>query len=569
MRHSNLKLAVVIKSLILSGCTMQAASIHQQSADVVIYGATPAGIAATLAVQYEGAKAIVIETTPSIGGMITGGIACTDTSTPELVGGIARKFFMEVVRRERESTPQITPSMQFRGTTIPWSLPRVWDLEPAVAAQVFEQWMKEGKTEILLQRHVVSVKKIGDRIQSIVLSDGTWVSGKIFIDASYEGDLMALAGVSSTYGRESEAEYGETLAGIRNPHFKRNYTTEEYGTPTREYMHYGQFGAELSARDKNGKLFWGVESGPLGTPGSADKRMQAFCYRLVVTQDPKMRVAWPKPEHYDNSHYELLLHYIQAHPNITFSRLIHLTPVPNGKWDLNASGPFSIDYVGGNRDFPALSYDQRRKMLQDHIDYEQGFLWFLAHDPRVLPQLRDEVNSWGLAKDEWVNSHNWPQQIYIREGRRMIGDYVMAEKDVLTNKTKDDSVGLGSFVLDSHWVRRLEIDNGSVRVEGDLDDSINLADHPYEIPYRALTPKRKEITNLLVPVCISATHIAICTVRMEPVYMILGHSAGVAAVMALKGNVAVQDIDAGALQKKLIEQGQILHQSQQRKLPLA
>jgi len=253
-----------------------------------------------------------------------------------------------------------------------------------------------------------------------------------------------------------------------------------------------------------------------------------------------------------------LLRYIRAHPGICFARLVHLGPIPNGKFDLNASGPFSIDYIGGNADYPDGDYVTRDRIYRDHEDYEKSFLWFLANDPRVPKSLRDDVNSWGLAKDEFTDTDHWPAQLYVREARRMIGQYIMTEHDVLKNKTKFDSVGMGSFVLDSHWVQRFENEQGFVRVEGHLDESISLANDPYEIPYRSLTPKPEQCRNLLVPVCVSATHVAMCTIRMEPVYMILGHSAGVAAVMALRSNQAVQDIDTGGLLSKLRGQGQIL-----------
>ncbi len=270
------------------------------------------------------------------------------------------------------------------------------------------------------------------------------------------------------------AEYGEKLAGVREPHFVRNYTEEEYATPTIEYMHHGQWGADIAARDASGKLLWGIESLPFGEIGSADKRLQAYCYRLIATQRPELMAAWPKPAHEHPARYELLLRYIQAHPGITFARLVHLGAIPNGKFDLNASGPFSIDYVGGNPGYPAASYEERDRMLQDHEDYEKGFLWFLAHDPRVPKALRDETNTWGLANDEFVDNHFWPTQIYVRESRRMIGDYVMNEKDILQENTKDDSVGMGSFVLDSHWVRRIVNSQGFVRIEGQLEtESIN------------------------------------------------------------------------------------------------
>jgi hypothetical protein len=532
--------------------------------DVVVFGGTPAGLAAAQAAVREGASVVVVEPTTHIGGMVTGGIAVTDTGTPHLVGGISGEFFNEVEREEKSTVPSSgPPTMQFRGKTLPTRSPRDWDLEPKVARRVFEEWVRRGGYRLLVNRKIAAVEKKNGAIISVRLSDGTVLAARMFIDASYEGDLMAKAGVSNTYGRESSAQYGEKLGGVQSPHFVRNYTEEYYSEPGIEYTHHGQFGADIPARDKKGKLLWGVEDGPQPPLGSADKRLQAYCYRLVATQKAD-RLPWPKPDRYDPDHYRLLLLYVQAHPKISFARLVHLGAIPNGKFDLNASGPFSIDYIGGNRDYPALDDGARTRMLQDHADYEKGFLWFLSHDPRVPATLRDEVNSWGLCKDEWSDTGNWPVQIYIRESRRMLGEYVMTEKDILRDKRKEGSIGMGSFVLDSHWVRRFANEQGFVRVEGHLDESVNLGQNPYEIPYRSIVPKQSECRNLLVPVCLSASHVAVCTIRMEPVYMILGHSAGVAAVMAMKSGQPVQRIDVAALTRTLASQGQVLHYSKQK-----
>jgi hypothetical protein len=555
----------ITTTLCLLSLSLQADAAAALRADVVIYGGTPGGLAAAAAVVREGATVIVVEPTSHIGGMVTGGIAITDTGTPELVGGLAADYFNEVASHEVTGLPR-APVLLSRGKEYPWRAPGKWDIEPKVAREVFAKWVKKGRYQLLLAKRVERVRKKGARIAGIRLTDGVEIDGDMFIDASYEGDLMARAGVSNTYGRESSTQYGEKLAGVREPHFVKNYTEEEYATPTIAYMHHGQWGADISARDAAGKLLWGIDGSPLGEIGSADQRIQAYCYRLIATQRAELKMPWPKPAQDHPERYELLLRYIHAHPGITFARLVHLGSIPNGKFDLNASGPFSIDYVDGNRGYPAASYAERDRMLQDHEDYEKGFLWFLAHDSRVPKGLRDEANTWGLAKDEFVDSHFWPTQIYLRESRRMIGQYVMSEKDILQQRTKEDSVGVGSFVLDSHWVRRIVNSEGFVRIEGHLDESINLAKNPYEIPYRSLTPRPQECTNLLVPVCVAATHVAICTIRMEPVYMVLGHSAGVAAVMALRSGKAVQEIDVARLTQKLKEQRQVLHKSQQRQL---
>jgi hypothetical protein len=558
-RRSFISLAAGMAAWFLIVCCAHGQTART-TADVVVYGGTPAGLAAASAAVREGVSVIVVEPTSHIGGMVTGGIAVTDTGTPHLVGGLAGQFFDEAAAQTANTAGhRQTPCILFHGDELPWRKPAKWDLEPKTARLVFQRWVRQGGYQLLTRNKVLRVQKRDAWIRSITLSDGTILSGSVFIDASYEGDLMARAGVAYTYGRESADTYGEKLAGVRSPHFVKNYSEETYRTPGLEYMHHGQFGADIPARDEKGRLLWGIEETANAPVGAADKRVQAYCFRLIATQRKDLIVPWPKPHRYYPERYELLLRYIQAHPGICFARLVHLGAIPNGKFDLNASGPFSIDYVGGNLGYPEAAYEACERMLQDHEDYEKGFLWFLAHDPRVPLKLSEEVNSWGLSKDEFSDTEYWPVQLYIRESRRMVGRYVMTEHDVLRNKTKEDSVGMGSFVLDSHWVRRFVNAEGHVRVEGHLDESVNLAANPYEIPYRSLTPQTKQCRNLLVPVCLSASHVAICTIRMEPVYMVLGHSAGVAAAMASKSGKGVQDVDVSVLLEKLTAQRQVLH----------
>jgi len=530
-----------------------------EEVDVLIYGATPAGLTAAFAVLRAGATAVIVNPCEHVGGMVTGGIGVTDTLTPNLVGGLARQFFERVVEVTREEHPRSPrPILWFHGEPLPWREPKRWDLEPKVASRVFTEMIHRWGLKIHQPDPVVHVERNDRRVLACQLRSGLQVRAKIFIDASYEGDLMARAGVSYTWGREGSAHYGERLAGVRPPHFTQKYPEEIYETPGIEYMHHGQFGADIPARNERGALLWGVEPGPVEPPGSPDRRLQAYCFRLIVTQKQDLKVPWPAPRNYRPERYELLLRYIQAHPRICFPRLVHLAAIPGEKFDLNASGPFSIDYVGGNYGFTEASLARRKRIVEDHEDYQKGFFWFLAHDPRVPERLRRELGSWGLAKDEFVDSANWPPQLYIREGRRMLGTYIMTEHDVLVEKKKPDSVGMGSFVLDSHWVRRYEDERGFVRIEGHLDESINLARAPYQIPYRSLTPRLEDCQNLLVPVCVSASHVAYCTIRMEPVYMILGEAAGVAAAVAVRNRLAVQDVDPSLLQSRLRSDGQVL-----------
>lgn len=536
-------------------------------ADVVVYGGSPAGLAAAQAVVREGGTAIVVEPTSQVGGLVTGGIACTDTGTPHFVGGLSAEFFDSVAAEQQRLYPDPVPAkLLFRGQALPWRTPRRWDLEPKTATRIFEGWISKAGHNVIRQQRVASVSLKKGRISAIRLTDGTEITGKVFIDASYEGDLMAKSDVEYTWGREGREEYGESLAGVRTAHYRQNYSEEYLSKPGIEYTHHGQFSADIPARNAAGKLIWGISDKELASEGSEDQRVQAYCFRLISTQRDDLKVPWPRPKRYVPERYELLLKYVQAHPDISFARLVHFATIPNGKFDLNASGPFSIDYVGGNFDYPDGDYKTRDRIFADHIDYQQGFLWFLAHDDRVPKQLREEVNSWGLCRDEYPDTDHWPVQLYIREARRMKGWYIMTERDILTEKTKEDSVGMGSFVLDSHWVQRFVDSKGNVRIEGHLDESISLAKAPYEVPYRSLVPVKDQCENLLVPVCMSATHVAICTIRMEPVYMMMGHAAGAAAMMAARSGSAVQEVDPKALTARLRQQNAVLHIEQARKV---
>lgn len=536
------------------------AAAANYSAAVVVYGATPAGLAAARAAARAGQTVVLIEPSRHIGGLVTGGISCTDTGTPQWVGGVSAEFYEAVAAETRRRYPNPkTPELLFRGQKLPWRPHKMWDFEPQVAFQVYESWVRQSGIRLIRSQRVASARHKDGVISEIRLTNGDVIQGKVFVDASYEGDLMARANVPHTWGRESIVEHNEDLNGVRTPHFRKFYTEEYLGKPGIEYTHHGQFSAEVPARG-----LWGVAAKPEAAPGSADKKIQAYCFRLIATQRPDIRVPWPKPKNYLPQRYELLLKYVLAHPAISFARLVHFSAIPNGKFDLNASGPFSIDYVGGNYAYPGADYPERDKIFADHMDYQQGFLWFLAHDPRVPATLRDEVNTWGLCRDEYPDTNHWPVQLYIRECRRLQGEYLMTQHDILTKKTKDDSVGMGSFVLDSHWVERYADDAGHARIEGHLDETISLAKAPYEIPFRCLLPRRESARNLIVPVCVSATHVAICTIRMEPVYMMLGHAAGLAAARAAASGAAVQDLDSAALITALRAEGAVLHASQAR-----
>ncbi|MDZ4289442.1 MAG: FAD-dependent oxidoreductase, partial [Prosthecobacter sp.] len=519
--------------LILTAAALQAAP-----ADVVIYGGTPAGLAAAIAAAREGASVVVIEPTHWIGGMVTGGLTHTDKGKEETIGGLPREFFT----RAAASKP---------GTEL-------WYAEPQTNMATFKTMLAEAGVKVITGQTLTAITKDGARITSLTTTDGAIHEGHVFIDATYEGDLMAKAGVSYIVGRESRAQYGESLAGFY-PMPIRPRTVEimnsdcpGIGGTGPSYIHGTP--ASIPALDDRGYPIFGVYR-TNAAPGSADRLTQSYNFRICVTQEPGNLVPFPKPAHYDPKRYELLLRLIKAYPKVGFGRLFHLGKIAGGKYDLNAQGFFSTDYPGANTDYPDGDAATRARIWQDHIDYIQGLFWFLGHDERVPQSLRDQANSWGLCKDEFTDNNHWPYALYVREARRLIGEYVMVQKDLQTDIFKDDSVGMGSFVIDCHIVQRIVAEDGTVRDEGSFQDAPAL---PYQIPYRSLTPKRTECENLLVPVCLSASHIAYCSLRMEPVYMALGHASGLAAVMAVKANTAVQSVDVSALRKQLIAQKAVL-----------
>jgi len=373
------------------------------------------------------------------------------------------------------------------------------------------------------------------------MENGSSWKAKIFIDATYEGDLMAQAGVSYTLGREGISQYGESLAGVRAE------------TPNH------QFNVKISPYDSKGKLLPEIQAGPAGEPGAADKKEQAYNFRLCFSMDAANQTPFPKPHGYDPNRYALLARLLNARTEQegrapTLETVLLIGRLPNNKADMNNKGAFSTDYIGGSWKYPEASYAQRDKIWQEHYDYTAGFLYFLAHDAQVPKPLQNEMNQWGLAKDEFIDTANWPPQLYVREARRMIGEYVMTQKDVQTDVKKPDPIGMGSYGIDSHNIQRVVSKEGFVVNEGDTE----VPSQPYQIPYRILVPKRQEVQNLLVPVCVSASHIAYGSLRMEPQYMIMGQAAGVAAKLAIANNQAVQEIDTAQLGRELKEEGVIL-----------
>ena len=496
--------------------------------DVVVYGGTSGGVVAAVAAGREGAKVVLLEPGKHLGGMTTGGLGATDFGKKEVIGGYSLEFYKRVGKKYGE--------------------PIGWFFEPHVAEEVMKEMAAEAKVEVRYGRRLKEqggVVKKGSRVTAIVMENGEQYTGKVFIDTSYEGDLMAQAKVSYTWGRESTAVYGETLAGVR----------------PKDRGH--QFDVKVSAYGEGKQLLPEIQTGPRGSLGQGDRKVQAYNFRMCLTNNPANRLAYPKPANYDPKRFEIL---VRLFPELTKQKgrplrmrdFMIMSVMPNQKSDMNNYGPFSTDYIGKSWDYPEASYSRRAEIWRDHEDYTKGFYYFLANDPKVPQGLQDEVKLWGLSSDEFTDTENWPHQLYVREARRMVGDFVMIQKDVQTERTKADVIGMGSYNSDSHNVQRFVQEDGTAQNEGNMEVSVK----PYQIPYRIMLPKPAQATNLLVPVCLSASHVTYSTVRMEPVYMILGQAAGVAAKMAIAANVPVQKIDTKALTEKLLSQGAVFEWKQ-------
>lgn len=494
--------------------------------DVAVYGGTAGGVIAAVAAARQGASVILLEPGKHLGGMVSGGLGATDVGNAQAVGGYSREFFNRV--RDYYVDKYGPKSQQVKDCT------GGFRFEPHVAEHVFREMLL--KTPVHFGQRLDRVGMAGSRVTSITMESGLTVHAQVFIDVSYEGDLLAKARVSYTVGREGRDKYDEALAGVQ------------------QFSPAHQWPVKVSPFARGKLLLPLVQAEPPGAPGSGDRKVQAYNFRLCMTRDPKQRLPFPKPKNYDPARFELLARYLEARPDVKVGQLMNPVKVPNDKTDTNNNGPLSTDHIGANWDYPEADYATRARIWQDHIDYQQGFLYFLANDPRVPPALQREMNEWGLAKGEFQDTDNWPHQLYVREARRMLGSYVMTQKDIMEERLKDDSVGLGSYNTDSHHVQRVVGADGFVINEGDFQVRVQ----PYAIPYRSLVPRARECTNLLVPVCCSASHVAYGTIRMEPVYMVLGQASGVAAAMAAAEKIGVQEVSIAKLQAELKAQKAVL-----------
>lgn len=484
--------------------------------DLCVFGGTSGGIAAATAACRMGLSVVVVEPGKHIGGLSSGGLGFTDVGNKQAIGGIAREFYKRVGRH--------------------YGVDEHWRFEPHVAGQVFADWIREENVELYTESFLHRVERKDNRIIRLWTQNGLEVVARMFIDCSYEGDLMAATGVSCTYGREDNSTYGETLNGaqVRNKN--------QFDFPVDPYV---------EEKNPSSGLLPGIDP-CVPVIGQGDKRIQAYNFRLCLTNSSDNQLPIREPEGYRREDYELLARYCRAGYIPEFGKFDALE---NSKVDMNNRGAFSTDYIGCNYRFPFATYAEREVIFQQHVLHTQGLLWFWKQDQAVDSSFQNPFQSWGWAADEFLDTGGFPPALYIREARRLVGDVVMTEHHCTGSDTAEDPIALAAYTMDSHNCRRFVDESGCVRNEGDVQVPCG---PPYPISYRAVIPARGECTNLLVPFCLSASHIAFGSIRMEPVFMVLAESCVHAAYLALRGDRAVQDIPYEELNSSLLRAGQKL-----------
>ena len=519
------------------------------SCDVAVYGGTPAGVATAIQAAKMGKKVLLFSFDHHVGGLTSGGLTATDVGKNKSIGGLARTFYKRVGR--------------------------IRDFSPSAAEALYLKMLKEAGVEVLLRRGLVSVEKEGARIVSATMNTGETVRAKIFVDTTYEGDLFAAAGVSYHVGREPSATYGESVGGQWQ---KLSYLDvyQFCRLPISPYV---------VPDDPDSGLLPEISSDPAGKPGEGDFRVQAYNFRAHLSNRPG-KVPFPKPSGYDPGRYALLARFLNADPKLRWTLHYTVKPMTDGpvqmrNGDSNNAGSFSTDYIGGNHRWPDGTYEPvnfaklpparkglpvpllelyelREEIFQEHVNYQQGLYYFLANDPQVPAELQKRVNKFGLDPKEFVQTGHWPHALYVREGRRMLSDYVMTQANCESKRPVEDSIGLASYPMDSHSCQRVVVQEKGVTTVRNEGNTGYKCPKAYPIAYRSIVPKKEECTNLLVPLCLSASHIGYGSIRMEPVFMIMGQSAGTAASMAIDAQQAVQDVDYDKLRQRLLADGQML-----------
>ena len=526
-------------------------------ADVIIYGGTSGAVTAAIQAAKMDKKVIMVSPAKHLGGLSSSGLGFTDVGDKSVIGGLSREFYHRVYQHYQQpeswqwqeksefgNRGQGTPAIDGENRTM-------WLFEPHVAEKIYDNFIEEynitvHRDEWLNRKDEEGVVKENGRIVSIKTLSGNIYEGKMFIDATYEGDLMAKAGVDYHVGREANSVYEENWNGVQTGVYHHNHYFEPGVDQIEPYYSPGNPASGIIPR---------VSADPPGEKGSGDDKIQAYCFRMCLTKHPDNKVPFPMPESYNADRYLLMLRLFESGWHERGDLFYKFDALPNRKTDVNNHGPFSTDNIGMNYGYPEGSYAKRKEIIKEHEVYQKGLMYFLANDPRVPDTIQNEMQKWGLAKDEFEDNGHWPYKLYIREARRMKGDYVMTEHDILGKRQVPESVGMGSYTMDSHNVQRYINEEGYVQNEGDIGIHVP---EPYQISYRSLIPKEEDGTNLLVPVCVSSSHIAFGSIRMEPVFMILGHSAGCAASIAIDKGQDVQDVEYKVLKERLEEQDQIL-----------
>ncbi|MBK1827628.1 FAD-dependent oxidoreductase [Haloferula rosea] len=521
--------------------------------DICIYGATSAGVTAAVQAARDGKSVIIVDPKRHLGGLTTGGLGATDIGNKDVIGGISREFYHRIARHykddaswkwetrehffeNRSKRSKLSEVMKEDGT--------MWTFEPHVASRIFKTMLEEVEVTVHFEQPIASVRKEGKRITSFSTETGNAYRARMFIDATYEGDLMALAGVTYTVGREANPKYGEKANGIRKE------------TPKNQL--FGSIDPYVVPGDPTSGLIPLIQDGDGGTPGDGDHRVQAYNFRLCFTNVPENRLPLDKPDNYDPQTYELAARRIEvileAGKEPLMKNFCNPVWMPNGKTDINNSQGISTDFIGANYDYPDADAARRDEIWKAHEDYVRGFWYFMSTSPRVPEKLRNEFLSFGPCRDEYVDDNFWSPQLYVREARRMISEYVMTEHHCRSKVVAQDSIGMAAYGMDSHNCQRI-VQNGAARNEGDVQIH---GLKPYGISYRSIVPKTHECSNLFVPVCLSASHIAFGSIRMEPVFMVLGQSSAIAASLAIDHDLAVQKLDYQTLRPALIKAKQIL-----------
>ena len=512
---------IIVYFSILISSLSRAQSIESVfNIDICVYGGTSAGVIAAYTAALQKKTVVLVKLGFGLGGLSAGGLGFTDIGNKYVVTGLARDFYRRIGQHYGKFEQ--------------------WIFEPKVAEAIFLDYIKRSGCRVVYGKRLRKVNKSGTVIQSVELENSNGSSGLVqvkarqFIDCSYEGDLMAKAGVSYTTGRESNAQYKETYNGVQ--------LREKHQFPD------GVDPYVIPGKPESG-LLWGISAQPLSEAGSGDKKIQAYNFRICLSSDSENQLPIKRPDNYDSTRYELLLRYLSVKPAKSLGEILKIDLMPNRKTDINNQGPFSTDMIGMNYNYPDGDYATRANIFQNHVDYTKGLLYFIGHDVRMPVHLREQMLKWGYPKDEYLESQHWTPQLYIREARRMVGEYVMTQANCEGREIVDDGVGMAAYTMDSHNAQRI-VWNGMVKNEGDVQIK---GVQPFPIAYRSITPDRKECTNLLVPVCLSASHIAYGSIRMEPVFMVLGQSAAMAASLAINKSVGVQEVSIKSLQQQLKE----------------